>query len=124
MVIIRIKIKSKLVNITEKENYEFEVKGIRNNGKISYCYDNVKYMIKYNKEEVILVRESDEFINSFVFNKAKSKSNYLLKENGYDMDMDIEVKKIEILDNYIYVKYEIMDTSCEYEFKIEMSEVI
>lgn len=122
--IIRIKIKGYLKNITDNEIFEFEEKGIKNKDKITFNNNNVKYSIKCNNSEIILIRDGDDFVNTFVFNKKNSNSNYLLKENGYDMDMEVITSNIEISDELIYIEYEIISTSCKYEFKIEMSEIL
>ena len=122
--IIRIKIKGYLKNITDNEIFEFEEKGIKNKDKITFNNNNVKYSIKCNNSEIILIRDGDDFVNTFVFNKKNSNSNYLLKENGYDMDMEVITSNMEISDELIYIEYEIISTSCKYEFKIEMSEIL
>ena len=122
--IIRIKIKGYLKNITDNEIFEFEEKGIRNKNKITFNNNNIKYSIKCDNNEIILIRDGDDFVNTFVFNKKNSNSNYLLKENGYDMDMEVITSNIEISDELIYIEYEIISTSCKYEFKIEMSEIL
>ena len=122
--IIRIKIKGYLKNITDNEIFEFEEKGIKNKDRITFNNNNVKYSIKCDNNEIILIRDGDDFVNTFVFNKKNSNSNYLLKENGYDMDMEVITSNIEISDELIYIEYEIISTSCKYEFKIEMSEIL
>ena len=122
--IIRIKVKGYLRNITDNEIFEFEEKGIKNKDKITFNNNNIKYSIKCNNSEIILIRDGDDFINTFVFNKKNSNSNYFLKENGYDMDMEVITSNIEISDELIYIEYEIISTSCKYEFKIEMSEIL
>lgn len=122
--IIRIKIKGYLKNITDNEIFEFEEKGIRNKNKITFNNSNIKYSIKCDNNEIILIRDGDDFINTFLFNKKNSNSNYLLKENGYDMDMEVITSNMEISDELIYIEYEIISTSCKYEFKIEMSEIL
>lgn len=122
--IIRIKIKGYLKNITDNEIFEFEEKGIRNKNKITFNNNNIKYSIKCDNNEIILIRDGDDFVNTFVFNKKNSNSNYFLKENGYDMDMEVITSNIEISDELIYIGYEIISTSCKYEFKIEMSEIL
>ena len=122
--IIRIKIKGYLKNITDNEIFEFEEKGIRNKNKITFNNNNVKYSIKCDNNEIILIRDGDYFVNTFVFNKKNSNSNYFLKENGYDMDMEVITSNMEISDELIYIEYEIISTSCKYEFKIEMSEIL
>lgn len=122
--IIRIKIKGYLKNITDNEIFEFEEKGIRNKNKITFNNNNIKYSIKCDNNEIILIRDGDDFVNTFVFNKKNSNSNYFLKENGYDMDMEVITSNMEISDELIYIEYEIISTSCKYEFKIEMSEIL
>ena len=119
--IIRVKVNGFLKNITDKDVLNIDVKGIKNKDKITYNMDNVKYVIKIDKDTVILIRENDEFLNTFVFSNKKSSSNYLLKENGYEMDIDVITENMEVDDNVISIKYRIVDTDCCYEFKIEVS---
>lgn len=121
--IIRIKIKGYLKNITEKEEFNFEEKGIKTKDKITFISNDVKYTVKSTNEEVYLLREGKDFINTFIFNKKNSKSNYLLKENNFDIDMEVKTDYIEIKENYIYIEYEIISTSSKYQLKIEMSDI-
>ena len=79
---------------------------------------DLKINILYDSK---ILLESDDF---FIFNNNNSKSNYLLKENGYDMDMEVNVSNMKSNDKLIYIEYEIVSTSCKYEFKIEMSEML
>lgn len=110
-------------NITENEVFNFEEKGIRNKEKITYSSDNVKTTIKINGNNVMLIREGNDFINTFVFNEKNSSCNYFLKENNYDVDIDINTVMMNMDDSSIYVNYVIVDSNCEYEYKIEMSDV-
>ena len=66
------------------------------------------------------------FINTFIFdkNKKNSISNYLIKENNCDVDIDIDVIDLKIDDDIIYIKYLISETNCIYEYKLEMSDVL
>ena len=113
--IIRIKVKGYLRNITDNEIFEFEERGIKNKDKITFNNNDIKYSIKCNDNEIMMIRDGNDFVNTFIFNNNNSKSNYLLKENGYDMESN---------DKLIYIEYEIVSTSCKYEFKIEMSEML
>ena len=122
--IIRVKIKGFLKNITEKESTFFDEEGINNKNKLSFMSDNIKYIIKYSDSEIMLIRENDDFINTFIFNKNNGSSSYTLKDNNYTIDMDIIVHYINITNNVIYVKYTISDTGFMYEYKIEMSECL
>lgn len=121
--IIKVKINGYLRNNTEHEVFEFSEKAIMNKDKISYSCDKVKYNVIFSKDEVILKREGVDFINSFIFNKNNSKSNYLLKSHNCDVDIDITTKELVVTTNSIYIKYLIVDSNSEYEFKIEMSDI-
>ena len=46
-----------------------------------------------------------------------------LKENNYEVDIDVNTIMMDISDNNIYIKYMIIDSKCEYEYKLEMSDV-
>lgn len=118
--IIRVKIKGFLKNITENHVMNFNENGIRNKQKVFFKKDDVKYNIKIFNDEIIMVRETEDYINSFVFNKKNAISNYLLKKNNYSLDINIDVQELSIDDNFFYVKYVIVDTSCTYVFRIEM----
>ena len=122
--IIRVKIKGFLKNITEKESTFFDEKGINNKNKLSFMSDNIRYIIKYSDSEIMLIRENNDFINTFIFNKNNGSSSYTLKDNNYTIDMDIIVHDTNITNNVIYVKYTISDTGFMYEYKIEMSECL
>ena len=113
--IIRVKINGYLKNNTENELITFNEKGIKNKEKISFVFDGVKYSIKIN---------GNDFINSFSFNEKHGKSNYYLKEHGYSVDIDINMKMFDVNDNKIYIKYVIADTECEYELLIEMGDIL
>lgn len=120
--IIRVKVKGFLKNITEEDNLFFNEKGISNKNKISFIFDDTKYNIKHSNNEVIMVREGKDFINTFIFNNNGGSTSYTLKDNNYTIDMNIKVVDLHVDDSVIYIKYFISDTNCEYEYKIEVSD--
>lgn len=122
--IIRVRINGYLKNITDSENLNIDVTAIKNKNGIVYSLDDVKTSIKFKDKDVMLIREGEDFINTFVFNDNKSKCNYFLKDNGYELNLNIDCSLIDIKDNSLLIKYTILDTSCEYEYKIEMSELL
>lgn len=122
--IIRVFVNGYLKNNTDGENTVFKEKGIRTKDKLSFVFDDVKYSIKINDNDIMLVRDGNDFINSFSFNEKHGKSNYYLKEHGYSVDMDINMKMFDVNDNKIYIKYVIADTECEYELLIEMGDIL
>ena len=113
VIFIRIKIKGYLKNITDNEVIEFEEKGIKNKDKIIYTSDGVKTTIKIDGKKLILIRDGNDFINAFVFDK----------NNNYDVDIEVKTIMIDNTDNSIYIKYLIIDSNCEYEYKLEMSDI-
>jgi len=123
VVFIRIKVKGYLKNITENEIFEFEEKGIRNKDKITYSSDGVKTSVKFNGAAVVLIREGSDFINTFVFNKDNCSCNYFLKDNNYDVNIEIKTIMVDVKDNSIYIKYMVIDSNCEYEYKLEVSDI-
>ena len=122
--IIRIKVKGYLRNITDNEIFEFEERGIKNKDKITFNNNDIKYSIKCNDNEIMMIRDGNDFVNTFIFNNNNSKSNYLLKDNNYDIDIDVELNNMNICDNYLDIAYKIIDTDNLYEFRIEMSDMI
>lgn len=126
VIFIRILIKGYLKNISENEIVNFECKGIKNKNKVTYVDNDVRFNIKINDDNVILIRDGADFINTFIFdkNKKNSISNYLIKENNCDVDIDIDVIDLKIDDDIIYIKYLISETNCIYEYKLEMRDVL
>ena len=126
VIFIRILIKGYLKNISENEIVNFECKGIKNKNKVTYVDNDVRFNIKINDDNVMLIRDGTDFINTFIFdkNKKNSISNYLIKENNCDVDIDIDVIDLKIDDGIIYIKYLISETNCIYEYKLEMRDVL
>lgn len=126
VIFIRILIKGYLKNISENEIVNFECKGIKNKNKVTYVDNDVRFNIKINDDNVMLIRDGVDFINTFIFdkNKKNSISNYLIKENNCDVDIDIDVIDLKIDDDIIYIKYLISETNCIYEYKLEMRDVL
>lgn len=122
--IIRVKIRGYLKNIDEDEIFKFDEKGIRNKDKITYNDSDVKYTIKIEDKKIIIIREGKDFINTLIFSEIKSTGNYFLKEEGYDIDIDISVIEMNINDNSIFIKYKVVDSDVSYEFKLEVSDIL
>ena len=66
--IIRIKVKGYLRNITDNEIFEFEERGIKNKDKITFNNNDIKYSIKCNDNEIMMIRDGNDFVNTFIFN--------------------------------------------------------
>ena len=124
-IVIRIKINGYLKNELENENFKIDTKGIRTKDKITYQEDDIKNVINIGKEEVILVRENKEFKNVLIFREDKNTiTEYLLKENGFVLELHIKTISLVIKDNMIEIVYQVIETDNVYEYKIEMSECL
>lgn len=120
MIFIKVKVKGYLKNITENKIINIDEKAIKNKEKIIYVCDGIKTILKKDSNDLILIREGNDFINTFLFNNKNSKCNYLLKENGIDVDIDIKTSIVQISNDSVLVKYVVMDSNCEYEYKLEI----
>lgn len=88
---------------------------------MQYKVDNIMHKLNISKEDIILVRENNEFKNTLIFSLNKQTvSNYLLKENNLLIDINIKTKKIEKDNDKITIIYEVMESSETYEYQIEM----
>lgn len=123
MIFIRIKVKGYLKNITDNDVLFFEENAIMNKDKIVYSNNDVKTTIKVNDTEIILIREGNDFVNTFCFNMKKSTCNYLLKENNYDFDIEVKTIDMNINENMIYIKYLIVDSDIEFEYKLDIIDI-
>lgn len=124
MIFIKIKVKGYLTNITENEITKFEEKAFKNKNKISYVFNGIKTILRIDNNDLVLVREGNDFVNTFLFSNKNSRCNYLLKENNLDVDIDIKTIMIDISDSSILVKYVVVDSECEYEYKLEIDNTI
>lgn len=122
--IIRVRVQGYLKNINDNEILTFDEKGIKNKNKIIYTNSGVKYSIKIEYEKIILIREGNNFISTLVFSKKKSSGNYFLKNEGYDVDINVETFKINTDDNFILIEYKVIDSDVCYEFNVEVSEIL
>ena len=62
--IIRIKVKGYLRNITDNEIFEFEERGIKNKDKITFNNNDIKYSIRCNDNEIMMIRDGNDFVNT------------------------------------------------------------
>ena len=121
--IIRVKIKGYLKNNNDKKIANFDEIGIKRGDKITFTSDGVKYTIKYNDKNFDMIREGKEFVCTFSFDKKKSECNYFMKEELFSIDIDIKVIDLKRTEKYAYVKYLVVDSNIEYEFKVEASDI-
>ena len=120
---IKIKVKGYLRDIDEGTITNIDTFGIKNKNKITYNEETVTNTILQEDNKLILIRENDEFKNILIFDLNKETiSEYLLKENDLTIELNIKTNLVEIEDNYIKVRYLVIDSDNEYEYNIEMSD--
>lgn len=120
---IKIRIKGFLKDIDEGTITNIDTFGIKNKNKITYKEETVTNTILQEEDKLILIRENDEFKNILIFDLNKETiSEYLLKENDLTIELNIKTNLVEIDNNYIKVRYLVIDSDNEYEYNIEMSD--
>ena len=120
---IKIKVKGYLKDIDEGIITNIDTFGIKNKNKITYNEETVTNTILQEDNKIILIRENDEFKNILIFDLNKETiSEYLLKENDLTIELNIKTNLVEIEDDYIKVRYLVIDSDNEYEYSIEMSD--
>ena len=120
---IKIRIKGFLKDIDEGTITNIDTFGIKNKNKITYNEETVTNTILQEEDKLILIRENDEFKNILIFDLNKETiSEYLLKENDLTIELNIKTNLVEIDNNYIKVRYLVIDSDNEYEYNIEMSD--
>lgn len=123
-ILTKVKINGYLNNITDNIKENFNLTGIKSKNNISYIHRYTKYKLKiFSMEKVILQRENSEMKHIFIFEKGKTNDSiYYMKENGLNLEIEIQTLSIEIEENIIKICYIVKETNTKYEYKIEMSE--
>lgn len=123
MLVIKIKIKGYLKNITEKTEQIIDTKAIKNSNKITFIEDNTKYQIKIYSDKIILIRSNQEFSNMIIFQENKTtKSEYYVKETNSSLEFNISTINLLIKENSINITYQVKETENIYIYKLEMSD--
>ncbi len=108
---MKVKILHKLKN--NDEVIFKETVGIYKDEKIVYTIDEFKMTFEFDKH--ILKRESDKCRYIFDFKSLLCKASI----DGFDFEIPIDLIKIDVLDNCIYIEYKIEDNLFIYDVKYE-----
>ena len=74
---------------------------------------------------VVEMIKNDKFTHAMQFQKDKThKSNYLLKEPDLNLELNIKTKELDIKEDKIYIKYEILESNNIFEYKIELEDIL
>lgn len=88
----------------EKSNIEAVYKN--NNLKFSYDEESIEMIIKNNN--IIMTKENSDSIITFDFKlNKKTETKYYIKDLNFYIDTEVLTNKLEILDNRIYIEYEL-----------------
>jgi hypothetical protein len=99
----------------------FSVQGKKDKNRLLFDEDNIKINVVINDNDFSLIRQSDAFLLKYDFNEENPSGVYDIKDLG-KLDLDIDLKKLEIKDNLLVVEYNLNDTSFEYLLEYEVIE--
>lgn len=120
---IRTKVSGYLKNITDNTIEYINTSCQIKNNKYIYTENKTTNTITKLSNELILNRDNSEINHTLIFNLNKvTKSVYYLKEFHHSLEFDIKTNYLEAINNKLVIKYKILQTNNEYEFKIEMSD--
>lgn len=123
MLFIKLKVKGKLLNLTENTIDLIDTNGIKNNNEISYINNNIKHKIIMKDKKITLLRENNEFSHGMIFEKNNTHpSEYYLKESNYSIEFNIKTNKMIIENNKIDIIYEVLESKTIYNYILEVSD--
>ena len=123
VIIIRKKLTGYIKNITEDTLENISSNAIITKDKITYINNDVKHIIHIKNNELILIRETNEFKNILTFSLKRSiLSEYVIKKEDLCLEINIKTLELSITDKIIYIKYLILDSNTIYEYKLFLEE--
>ena len=123
MIIIRKKLTGYIKNITEDTLENISSNAIIAKDKITYINNDVKHIIHIKNNDLILIRETNEFKNILTFSLNQSiLSEYIIKKEDLCLEINIKTLELSITDKIIYIKYLILDSNTIYEYKLFLEE--
>ncbi len=123
VIIIRKKLTGYIKNITEDTLENISSNAIITKDKITYINNDVKHIIHIKNNELILIRETNEFKNILTFSLNRSiLSEYVIKKEDLCLEINIKTLELSITDKIIYIKYLILDSNAIYEYKLFLEE--
>lgn len=123
VIIIRKKLTGYIKNITEDTLENISSNAIITKDKITYINNDVKHIIHIKNNELILIRETNEFKNILTFSLNRSiLSEYVIKKEDLCLEINIKTLELSITDKIINIKYLILDSNTIYEYKLFLEE--
>lgn len=123
VIIIRKKLNGYIKNINEDTLENISSNAIITKDKITYINNDVKHIIHIKNNELILIRETNEFKNILTISLKRSiLSEYIIKKEDLCLEINIKTLELSITDKIIYIKYLILDSNTIYEYKLFLEE--
>ena len=113
-----------LINLSNYEKTTEKVIAKKEKNKITYNLDNTNYIIKILSPYKLILNRNNKNIECtmyFELNKTNP-SIYTLKEEGYNIEINIKTTELNITEESIIIRYNVIDSNEDYEYHIEMSE--
>ena len=122
---MKVNLISILKNKTENQEAKDTIVAMKEKNKITYKIEDFKYIIKIiSPNSLILNRNNKSIECTMYFEQSKViPAIYTLKEEGYNIEINIKTNKIHIDNELIEIQYEVKDSNTSYEYHIEMSEL-
>ena len=120
-VIIRIRVKGYIKNITENTKEIIDTYAIKNKNKINYINEETTYKIETKENKIIIIRDNQKFSHKLIFDIDNvTKSEYYIKELNTSIDVMIKTIKIHQTDKQIKIEYEIIDNKDKYIYVLDL----
>ena len=114
----KINLKAKL--ISNEENLDIEVFGIKTNNKIVYKENNITVTILMFDNRIEMNRTCNEYKINFIFEKDKKTiSTYQVFGMPKIFDLETKTKKLNIKDNSLELEYELEGNKFKYLLEME-----
>ena len=123
VIIIRKKLNGYIKNINEDTLENISSNAIITKDKITYINNDVKHIIHIKNNELILIRETNEFKNILTISLKRSiLSEYIIKKEDLCLEINIKTLELSITYKIINIKYLILDSNTIYEYKLFLEE--
>ena len=99
----KLNIKTKLK--TKENNLKYNLKGIKNNNKISFVENNIKVNMYIEKDSIKIIRKTEEYEMELCFKQSLTiTGKYDIKNIGI-LEIKTDTKKLIIEEGKIYIEY-------------------
>lgn len=101
----KINIKVKL--ISDEENLDYEILGIKNKNKITYKENDITVTLLILNNKIEMKRECNDYKIKFIFENSSSNCIYTVFGGTKTFELETKLKKLNIKNNLIEINYEL-----------------